>query len=345
MPETNPQGFVLPSQVEAWLLPLSDDLACGPDLAYDTESLELAQAVAGKPESQFAPAEPPDWGRARELAESLFTRTRDLRVALGWGRAKLNLDGFGALPGVLALLHGLLERYWEQLHPVADADDPENLARQSVMGSLGKLNSLLGDIRIARLSSDPLLDGLRLRDIEVALEKLPARPDETTRTKGQVVAMLASNVDVAVALRAQAKAAQHLLKQIQALMSQHFSTDMGVDLTALHGMLASLMFVLPAGADDRADEIDVAAPSAAAPSRPGGVHSIDTRQEALHAIELVCTYLERHEPTNPAQLLLRRAARVIDKNFLQLVRELAPDAVKDVARIMGVDPATINDQN
>ena len=346
MPETNPQGFVLPSQVEAWLLPLSDDLACGPDLAYDTESLELAQAVAGKPESQFAPAEPPDWGRSRELAESLFTRTRDLRVALGWGRAKLNLDGFGALPGVLALLHGLLERYWKQLHPVADADDPENLARQSVMGSLGKLNSLLGDIRIARLSSDPRLDGLRLRDIEVALEKLPARPDETTRTKGQVVAMLASNVDLAVALRAQVRAALHVLQQIQAVMAQHFSPDMGVDLTALRGMLASLMSVLPAGSDAGADVLDAAATHVAAHPRPGGgVHSIDTRQEALHAIELVCAYLERHEPTNPAQLLLRRAARVIDKNFLQLVRELAPDAVKDVARIMGVDPATINDQN
>jgi type VI secretion system protein ImpA len=36
---------------------------------------------------------------------------------------------------------------------------------------------------------------------------------------------------------------------------------------------------------------------------------------------------------------------VIDKNFLELVRELAPDSVKEVARIMGVDPSTINEQN
>jgi type VI secretion system protein ImpA len=42
-------------------------------------------------------------------------------------------------------------------------------------------------------------------------------------------------------------------------------------------------------------------------------------------------------------LLLRRAARVIDKNFLQLMRELAPDAVADVARILGVDPSSVND--
>jgi type VI secretion system protein ImpA len=56
---------------------------------------------------------------------------------------------------------------------------------------------------------------------------------------------------------------------------------------------------------------------------------------------LICAYLERSEPTNPAQLLLRRAERLIDKSFLQLVRDLAPDAVGEVARIMGVDPDSI----
>ena len=346
MPETSPEGFVLPPQVEAWLSPLSDEQACGPDLAYDADSLELAQAVAGKPESQFAPAEPPDWSRARDLAESLFARTRDLRVALAWGRAKLNLDGFAALPEVLALLHGLLDRFWDQLHPISDADDREHLARLSVMGSLDKLNSLLGDVRNSRLSSDARLDGLRLRDVEVALERLPARTEEAPRTRGQVAAMLASNADVAEALRTQVKASLHLLKLTQALMAQHFSLDMGVDLSSLRGMLANLMSVMPARVDGGADGVDVTAANGAAPSRAGGgVLSIDTRQEAVRAIEMVCTYLERHEPTNPAQLLLRRAARVIDKNFLLLVRELAPDAVKDVARIMGVDPATINDQN
>ena len=37
---------------------------------------------------------------------------------------------------------------------------------------------------------------------------------------------------------------------------------------------------------------------------------------------MICAYLERSEPTNPAQLLLRRAERLIDKSFLQLVRDL-----------------------
>ena len=65
---------------------------------------------------------------------------------------------------------------------------------------------------------------------------------------------------------------------------------------------------------------------------------IDSRADATRAIEMVCAYLERTEPTNPAQLLLRRASKLINKNFLELVREFAPDAVGEVARVMGVSP-------
>ena len=42
------------------------------------------------------------------------------------------------------------------------------------------------------------------------------------------------------------------------------------------------------------------------------------------------------EPTNPAQFFLRRARKLVDKNFIELVRELAPDSLDQVAKIMGV---------
>lgn len=345
MPDSSSNGSVLPPPAATWLLPLGNGQACGPDLEYDPESLELAQA-SGKPESQFGPGEPPDWARVCELSESLFTRTRDLRVALWWGRAKLNLDGFAALPAVLALLHGLLEQFWDELHPLPDADDPDALARLSVIGGLDKLDSLLGDLRGSKLSANRRLDGLRVRDVEVALSKLAPRADETPRTQGEIAGMVAEVPDAAAALRAQSDAAMRSLEQIEALMSRRFSPDLLVDLSTVHGMLASIRSVLPGVVEDSAAVEDGGDQDAAPALRPaGGVHSVDSRQEAIRAIELVCAYLERSEPTNPAQLLLRRAARVIDKNFLQLVRELAPDAVKDVARIMGVDPDTVNDQN
>jgi len=353
MSDAPANGFVVSSTVDRWLLPLDDEQPCGPDLEYDAESLELVDAT-GKPDSQFGPGEPPEWGRVRELAESLFERTRDLRVAVWWGRARLNLDGLSALPDTLVLLHGLLDRFWDPLHPLPDPDDPDALIRLSAIGGLDKLASLLGDLRNAKLSGDRRWGGLKVRDVEVALGKLSPRPDESARTPAQVAGLIAEAPDVAVGVGRQVDAAQRAVKQLKELMGQRFPVDLAVDMKAMDDMLAGVRSVLPAAPAVDAEpegeamsESDANDQPAAAPTkRPaGGVHSVDSRQDAIRAIDLVCAYLERSEPTNPAQLFLRRAGRVIDKNFMQLVDELAPDSLKDVARIMGVDPSSIHNQN
>ncbi|MBL0147827.1 MAG: type VI secretion system protein TssA [Ideonella sp.] len=350
MSENPSQSFTLPPPADDWLLPLSDEPPCGPNLEFEPDFLELEQAVAGKPETQFAAAKPPDWASARDLAEGLFARTRDLRVALWWARAKVNLDGFASVPVALALLHGLLDRFWDQVHPMPDPDDHDFHARMSVLGGLDKLDSLLGDIRSATLCGERLLDGLRVRDVEVALDKLAPRPGEAARSQSQVRGVLAAEPELADPLRTQTEAALASLEQIRSTMASRLSADMGLDLKVLTSMLNCVAAVLPERADvpaasEGSDGLSVEAPKLPQARHSTGVHSIENRQDAVRAIELVCAYLERNEPTNPAQLLLRRASRVIDKNFLQLVRDLAPDAVKDVARILGVDPAEIGDQN
>ena len=327
--------FELPAELVAWLAPL-DGEPCGADLEYDPQMLELAQAAAGKPESQFAATEPPDWLRARELCVSLFGRTRDLRVALLWGRAQLCLVGYGALPSALALLHGLIDRHWEHLHPLPDPDDGDTLGRASVLGGLDSLTSLLGDVRRSLLATDKRIGELRVRDVEIALERLTPRADEVVRTQGQISGLLQDLPEVAQALREQTAAAQQLLEQLQRTAAERFGDASVVETKTLRGMLSAVAEVLPALATEGGKDDD-----GGGARRGGGVLGVDSREEALRAIELVCAYLERAEPTNPAQLLLRRASRLINKDFLQLMRELAPDALAEVARIMGVDPNTI----
>mgnify|MGYP000184993048 CR=1 FL=1 len=211
------------------------------------------------------------------------------------------------------------------------------------------LDSLLGDVRNAKLLSDPRFATLKARDVEIAMGKLAARADESARTQGQVTGMLSEVPDAAAALGAQARAVVASLREIQSLMSDRFRADLVVDLATMRGIASSVVAVVPEIAQTEVaseatsdQKVEVTAEPA---SRRGGVFSVDTRADALRAIELVCAYLERNEPTNPAQFLLHRAARVIDKNFLQLVKELAPDSMKDVAKIMGIDPATVTDLN
>ena len=336
--------------LDAWLEPL-DGEACGDDLEYDPAFLELDQAAAGKPETQFAPAEPPQWPQVRELAEGLLGRTRDLRLGVLWGRASLNLDGLEALPAVLKLLNGWIDRFWDDVHPRNDPDDGDTFARLSVMGSLDKLDGLLGDVRQALVLPDRRLSGLRIREIEVSQDKLPARSDESPRTTAQIVGMLSELPEISARLRVIQAESVDAAKQLQRTMNDRFGIELAVDLRTLRGMLDALKLVLPeeanggATADDGDGEGDGDASSgstsAALRRGGGGVHSIDSRQDAIKALQMICAYLERSEPTNPAQLLLRRAERLIDKSFLQLVRDLAPDAVAEVARIMGVDPDNI----
>jgi type VI secretion system protein ImpA len=41
----------------------------------------------------------------------------------------------------------------------------------------------------------------------------------------------------------------------------------------------------------------------------------------------VCRYYHEHEPSSPLPLLLDRARKLADKNFMEILRELAPDGV------------------
>jgi type VI secretion system protein ImpA len=333
--------------VAAWLLPLDGNEAgpCGADLEYDGEVQDLEKAAAGKPETQFSAAEPPEWTQVRDMAASVMQRTRDLRMAMHWCRASVSVEGFAALPPALCLLQGLLGAFWDGLHPLPDPDDGDTFARANALGGLDKLDGLLGDVRQALLVNDRRLGGLRVRDVEIALERLTPRADEEVRSKGQIEAALADLAEPTDALRAQIAEAQHWLKKLQAAMNDRFGIGAGVDVKNLRTMLSGIESVLPPLPEPgSAETAPGEAGGAEAPARrASGVHSVETRADAVRAIELVCAYLERSEPTNPAQLLLRRAAKLIDKNFLQLVQDLAPDALREVARIMGVDPRSLED--
>lgn len=342
-------------QVDAWLEPLGDP-ACGENMEYELDFLEFSQAAEGKPETQFSAAEPPVWSDVESRAVALMERTRDLRIVVPWIRSQLYEHGLPALAPGVRLLHGLMERFWEQLHPELDPDDGDPFARITAVSSLAQFNGLLGDTRECPLLVDRRLAGLRVRDVELALDRLTPKPDEDPPSLAHVRGVL-TDPDLAepgAQLRTALTDAQDQLKELQRLMQDRFGFERSVDLKPIRGMLDAVLGLLPeafeggaagqteGSADDGAGPAGDAAPDTPRGRRAGGgAWSVESREDALKAIALVCSYLERHEPTNPAQLLLRRAERLIDKNFLQLVRDLAPDAINEVARIMGVDPDSI----
>ena len=80
-------------------------------------------------------------------------------------------------------------------------------------------------------------------------------------------------------------------------------------------------------------------------SGPGGFAingTIQSRQDVVRLLDRICEYYARTEPSSPLPLLLRRAQRLAEMDFLQIVDELTPAMRAQLEPIVGVKPARVN---
>jgi type VI secretion system protein ImpA len=332
-----------PTVVDAWLQPLGAS-TCGENLEYDDEFREMEKAAIGRPPSQFeAEGVAPDWRAVLGHSQSLFDRTRDLRVAIYWSRARIRLDGASTLPEGLRLIEGLLARFWDELHPLPD--DGDAYARVNALNDMCSVAGMLGDLRESLVLNDRSIGELRGRDIEIALGVLEPRSVDTAFGRSTVEQMLRDGAQSDPALREFPPAALAKVAELQQLMRDRVGYAAAPELQPLVTVLSGIRDVMPGAGEGAAGaapegeaghEDDRDAAPRRGGSRAGLSGAIDSRNDALRAIDMVCEYLERTEPTNPAQLLLRRARKLVNKNFVELVRELAPESLNEVARIMGI---------
>lgn len=341
----------LRSQTAAWLEPLSgDEGPSGPDLEYDNAFLELTKAAEGKPETQFDRGSPPEWRSVRAQAEEMFERTRDLRVALLWLRAVVALEGAPAFVPAMSLVLGLLQQHWDTVHPIPDPSDNDPYARANALAILPVMEGVLGDLLSARLIAIKGLGEIRLREVEVALGNLGAREGDASYTREQLERILVKADEDGAGLRPMLLEAQQQLKELGAVMNERLGSGSSAELKPLLDLFGHALSMVPepVAAGGEGDEAGGDAEggaegevSGSRGSRGALSGSVNSRADAVRAIELVCAYLERNEPSNPASLFLRRASMLIERNFLELLKELAPAALDDVARIVGVDPTTV----
>jgi type VI secretion system protein ImpA len=75
----------------------------------------------------------------------------------------------------------------------------------------------------------------------------------------------------------------------------------------------------------------------------GGVAAVGVvrnRQDATRALDAVADFFRTNEPSSPIPLLLERAKRLVSKNFLEVLAELAPEALEPAKAASGVrDPS------
>jgi len=63
--------------------------------------------------------------------------------------------------------------------------------------------------------------------------------------------------------------------------------------------------------------------------------SITSSREVLKALDMIVAYYAQNEPSSPIPLLIKRARRLVGKSFVDIIRDLSPDAMSQVKMVSG----------
>jgi len=333
-----------PLILEKLIEEVSADLPCGDNLEYDADFLAMERASKGKPEQavgeKIIEAEEPDWSEVHARALKLLDRTRDIRVASHLTRALLHSEGIAGFARGLALLRAYLERHWANVHPQLDPEDGQDpTARVNAILALTDPETTLGALRRAPLVSSTL-GRFGLRHLQLARGQIVPGAGETAPDPKSIdAAFAASATDDLKATHQSVADSLDSVAALEAFFIATIGANNAPDLSALSDTLKSMRGVLEEQLGRRGI-VDGSAAHAPVPNGSGGVDlsgGIRTREDAARALDAIINYFARHEPSSPVPLLLRRAKRLISKSFLEIVRDLAPEGIKQAESFRGAD--------
>lgn len=329
------------------LQPLRPEQPCGENLEYDPAFLALEQALAGKPEVQYGDtlveAQPPDWKLVRDLSLQLLARSLDLRVAIALTRAATQFDGLAGYVQGLDLLKGLLEQWWDGVHPRLDPDDGNDpTVRVNTIAALADAASSLRELRGVVLIATRAHGTIALGEVELVCGA--ARNADPDETRSAVVDGACMDIELEPLRRLAGllEAAHGSVLGIDALLAQRLGISCAPDLSPLAKTLQRVRDYI----GERLARRDVASPAAApaagvpdAEARPAGIAAaggIAGREDVVRMLEQINAYYARHEPSSPVPLLLSRAQRLVNMAFVDIVRELAPDGLDQLCKVGGI---------
>lgn len=348
--------------VQELLAPVSVDDPAGPSLQWDPDYAEMVKLVEGVPPKEMGesviPGVDPDWPAAVKATTAMLKRTKDLQTAVYLDLSLLRTEGLPGLRDGLRVLKGLVELYWDVFHPKLDPDDNNDpTERVNILRAFASRDAgIRGDsTMVMALREAPLTDSraagrFGLRDIAIATGEITVEPKEgETIPDPGLIEAAARDTDGATlqGMRDSLTEAATLAKEIEALIDQKVGAGAGVDFkdfnTTLQAAAKQLDRFLSyhgmgeAPPDDIPSQGGAAATGAtSAPNRQAG--EVASTADVIRMLEKISAFYERTEPSSPIPLLLRRAQRLVGKNFWEVMQELSPDAINAIKVISGADP-------
>lgn len=340
--------------IPALLQPAATEPPCGPSVRYEQAFMQLRQSRAeddaSVPMGEWErPLVKADWRMVARNCMALLGRSKDLQLAAwlldAWVRQH-------QLPGLIAgieLIGGLIEQYWDELHPKIEDGDSD--ARVSPFVWLNENLPVTLRLHVPLLFLDlPDRKFLNLTDWErIAMPQSvrDAQANDTGMDREQLLASVdAAGVKWLRQVRQDAQEAAQAWEDLSRALDDKLGADgpgMGKVADILRRLERACVSLLdgrgepqtesmpasdesiPAASDDLplAKEAPAMSATVAVTQIPIAVTgAIGSRQEAYRLLEAAAAYLQATEPHSPTPYLVRRAVAWGQLSLPDLMQEV-----------------------
>ena len=282
-----------------------------------------------------------DWHDIRDRSLEAMQKSKDFRLLTHLASAVVRTDGFAEFVQTLTVGARWLDSWVETVFPLVDED---GILRRSALNGFADRMAVVDGVRRAPILVHRQLGSVSMRDIEIVTGHLIPAEGETGAVSAEQLEGLfaATSVEQLRALHAQLNEAVTSLKSMETAVSLRSGVQAAPDFATLAVPLAR---TLKRVSDHLATRPDAAAEATPGATTAGGaeaaadgvaVGTVRNRQDATRALDAVAAFFRTNEPSSPIPLLIERAKRLVAKDFLEVLAELAPEALGPAKAASGV---------
>jgi len=322
---------------EALKSPLSAEHPCGENLE-DTQL--MASFDAYRLFGQATPFDPaPDWRDIRNKSLEALDRSKDIRLLAHLAAASLRVDGLAGLFSAISVASYWIEHYWDHVYPLVDDDA---ILRKNALNSFADRMAIVDGVRRLPVVSNRQLGSFSLRDIEIADGRLAPSESDTAPADGSQIsaAFAAATHEELSKLLSEVVNSMTALKAIETRMRDAGGSEAAPAFDALLSPLSHIQRVLQeqlaARGESEMPEPSEGSEQQSASDKTVAVGAIRSRQDAIRALDAVAAFFRQNEPSSPIPLFIDRAKRLVAKDFLSVLADIAPDAVHQARAAGGI---------
>ncbi|WP_171208212.1 type VI secretion system protein TssA [Ruegeria sp. HKCCA6948] len=336
--------------LSSYLEPRGEEPPSGENLEYDPAFTDLEIAAQPGEERQMGDeivaAEEQDWSDVEDKALAVMDKSHDLRAAIYLAEAVLHTKGLPAFAAAVGYARSLLDEFWDTCHPELDEDDGDATMRINAVQGLSSSDRMVRALRRTGITDSRMFGRMTLRHLDVVDGRINMPADlEEIPDENSVAAAFKDTDDEVLAANAEAAAAAlEDIAAIDAIFADKTPGE-GPSLDPLTEALKSIQQALARYADvgevaldDASDSDDDAPVSSAAPAAagPSGGGAINSPEDVTRMLDRIMDYYARCEPSSPLPILLERAKRLVNADFLTIIEDMAKEGLDEVRQIGGL---------